>query len=220
MEFAGSVEITEGGSLSISIPLNSQSGPLGSVPGIGDLTVVWNQTLSSSQSWVFAIQAGAKIALADVNAENLPQAYQSGLGTNDVLLGLQAQVSDWNFAVAYQLSSGRSENAATRLKRGDDLLLRGGYAVMVSDVRLAGEVLAIKRLQASNVIISAGPPETFGDVPNSDQAQINLVARGSYPVSETLEAGILVALPMLKRDVNVDGLTRSLSLSAGLTISL
>lgn len=221
IEAAGSVEIVKGARVSISIPFNSQSGPLGSNSGIGDLTIIWHQTLASTERIVFGFQAGGKIALADVNAEGLPQAYQSGLGTNDILFGLVCQFSEWNAALAYQLSSGRSANTATRLKRGDDLLVRAGYSTNIDDVQIGGEILAIKRLHASNVITSAlGLTETFGDIPNSDQAQVNLVLRGSIALSKKTDVGLMAAIPLLKREVNVDGLTRSISLSAGCTIFL
>jgi len=221
VEAAANFEILDGGRLSVGIPFNSQSGPLGSVSGIGDLTILWSQILSSNGNAVFGFQAGAKIALANVNNGDLPQAYQSGLGTNDLLLGMHYEVSGLNVALAYQHSAGRSDNKATRLKRGDDLLVRGGYTTKIDAVRLTGEVLAIKRLHTSNVITSApGQPETFADLPNSDQAQVNLVARGLYPVSDGLNLALMAAVPLLKRDVNVDGLTRSIALSAGLTVTL
>ncbi|HEX9614987.1 MAG TPA: hypothetical protein VGA55_05755 [Bacteroidota bacterium] len=221
IEAAASIEIIPGGRLLIAVPFNNQSGPLGSVSGIGDLTVAWHQTLSSSEPWAVGFQVGGKIALAHVNAENLPQAYQSGLGTNDLLLGVLVQYSEWNAALAYQYSPGRSDNRLTRLKRGDDLLVRAGYTSMVDGFRLAGEILAIKRLHRSSIVTSTlGQLETFGDVPDSDQAQVNLVGRGAYPLSETVEIGFMAAIPLLKREVNVDGLTRSIALSAGLTVSL
>ena len=204
-----------------SIPYSRQSGPLGSASGIGDMTLIWTQRLLGDAASRLGIQMGGKIALADVNTNGLPQAYQSGLGTHDGLFGVTYDVLEWNFALAYQLSRGRSSNSVNRLRRCDDLLLRAGYRHEFTSVTLGGEVLAIKRLAQSSVLTSgSGQPEAFGDLSNSDQTQINVLVRGSYALSETVDLKGMAAIPLLKRDVNVDGLTRSVSLSLGLSLLL
>jgi len=207
--------------LAMSIPYSGQSGPLGSVSGIGDLTVVWMQELWSAGGFRWSANLGARIALADVNAGHLPQAYQSGLGTNDLLAGFACQNDKWNIALGYQLSRGRSANIATRLRRGDDILFSVGYSDSLGALRTTGEVLAIKRLGTSSVVnmLSASPLPSFQDVPNSAQSQINLVARADYPLSQVVTARLAIAVPLLKREVNVDGLTRSLTLTAGFAYS-
>ena len=207
--------------LMMSIPYSGQSGPLGSVSGIGDLTVVWMQELWSADGFRWSANLGGKIALADVNAGHLPQAYQSGLGTNDLLAGFACQNEKWNIALGYQLSRGRSANIPTRLRRGDDIFFSLGYSESFGVLRAAGEILAIKRLSNSSVVnmLSASPLPSYQDVPNSAQGQINLVARANYPLSQVVAARVAVAVPLLKREVNVDGLTRSLTLTAGLACS-
>ncbi len=118
----------------------------------------------------------------------------------------------------YQLSRGRSDNNLTRLKRGDDILVRMGYRFDLQQAKVVGEVLAIKRLEKSSVRnLASTRPDDFVDVPASDQFQINLQGRLSYPLSERYNLQILAAVPLLKRDVNVDGLKRSFSLSLGLS---
>jgi len=68
----------------------------------------------------------------------------------------------------------------------------------------------------SSVLVSGtGATETFADVANSDQLQINLVARTSYRFLDNYDIRVLAAAPLRNRDVNVDGLTRSITLSAG-----
>lgn len=215
---SGVIPVSESTLLTVILPYSIQSGPLGTVSGVGDLTAIWTHTVFSGDDSRINLNIGGKLSLADVNARNLPQAYQSGLGTNDVLAGIAYQESQWNFSLGYQLSRGRSDNTFSRLRRGDDLLLTAGYALKTGDVELGAEILAIKRLHQSSVLVfvtAQGP--SYTDLPKSDQTQVNLVGRAVYPLTETLLLRGILALPALKRDVNVDGLTRTLSLSIGVT---
>lgn len=202
--------------ITVIIPFNRQSGPLGTASGIGDLTAVWTQVLSEIDSRL-KLNVGAKVSIADVNSGGLPQSYQSGLGTNDLLAGISFDPGEWRFSIGYQLSRGRSENRHSRLKRGDDLLLSAGYVAGFGKLTAVGEILAIKRLHESSILMTAGQPvRIYRDVPGSDQFQINLVGRISYPLLESVDVRGTVAIPTLKRDVNIDGLKRTFSLSLGL----
>lgn len=210
------LQIFDESRLSFSLPWNSQSGPLGSISGVGDLTLVWSQTILENTGWQMGFQIGGKLAIAKVNAGDLPQAYQSGLGTNDLLIGVAGTYENWNITLAYQFSQERSANRIDRLKRGDDVLFRMGYTDKWGDWDLGGEILGIKRLQKSSVRTSLpGAPEVFGDLPDSDQAQVNVLGRAGFRMAEKFELRGMLAFPLLERKVNVDGLTRSISLSVG-----
>lgn len=207
--------------VSIEIPYSSQRGSLGTVSGIADPIIVWNQTLSYGTSSSLLAHIGLKIAVGDVNAGNLPQAYQSSLGTNDLLLGLTYDAEPWSVSAVYQLSRGRSENRIDRLQRGDDLLVRTGYRFSIDPIRLSAELLAIKRLHESSVRHRASAnPDQYITLPNSDQFQINIQGRAILPLSQDNALSVQIATPLLQRDVNVDGLKRSLSLSVGITHTL
>jgi len=210
-----SVPAFEDSRLTFLLPYNSQSGPLGSVSGIGDLTAFWTQLFFSETDFRLSANVGARIALAEVNSRGLPQAYQSGLGTNDLLAGISLETGKWDFSIGYQLSRGRSKNTVSHLRRGDDLLLAAGYEVPMGNLTAVGEILFIKRLHQSNAVT---PPAAQPlPIPGSDQTQINLVGRLLVPVSERIHARGMLAVPVLRRDVNIDGLTRSVSLSVGFT---
>ena len=216
LQLGAAVQVSDQSRLSISLPFNRQSGPLGSTTGSGDLTLLWSQTVLGGPSARLGFQIGGKLAIADVNAKKLPQAYQSGLGTNDLLIGATSEFQHWNIAVAYQFSQDRSPNRIDRIKRGDDVLLRIGYSDAADNWQLGAEMLTIKRLQKSSVLLSAsGQPEVYGVVPESNQTQVNLVGHAGYRLSSESELRGTVAFPLLNRKVNVDGLTRSLSLSIG-----
>jgi hypothetical protein len=206
--------------LIVSLAWSSQSGPLGSTSGLGDLSLLVHHMLSRGTSGQWNIQFGGKFATGEVHGADLPQAYQSGLGTNDLLFGLSYAKDKLTAAVGYQLSRGRSENRLTRLKRGDDLMLRAGYEVTASSLRTHLELLAIKRLHKSSVrAFTVTPTEQFVEVEGSNQLQVNVVGRAIYPLADQYSLQVLAAIPLLKRDVNLDGLTRAVTVSAGIQFS-
>ena len=218
LRLAGEIPIFEDSRLDVSLPFTAQSGPLGDVSGIGDLIVIWTQTFSVSQDATLDAQLGGRFATADVNAGGLPQAYQSGLGTNDLLLAVGYSTGPWGASLGYQLSRGRSANSLTRLKRGDDVMARLSYAAPLHDLALRFEVLTIKRLQLSSVRDPlASGSESFVTIPGSDQLQINVLLDLRYPITEHVALSITGAIPLLEREVNVDGLSRSFTLGAGIS---
>jgi hypothetical protein len=220
-EVEGRISLFENSGITLILPWSSISGPLGSTTGIGDLILLWDQRLIAESGGGLSAQLGAKLATGVSNGDNLPQAYQPGLGTNDVLLGASYETDPWVFAIGYQISRGRSDNAITRLKRGDDLLGRVGYKTALESVGLSLEMLAIKRLQLSSVRdTSASDPETFVDVPESDQFQLNALASMQWAFAGRFNLRAFAAIPLLKREVNVDGLTRSVTLSIGVEAAL
>lgn len=194
----------------VEAPFNIQNGPLGSVNGLGDLTILFNQPVYKND-FDLIMTVGAKIATANVDANSLPQAYQSGLGTNDLLFGLTLVYESLNFSAGYQKTNGRSSNSLTRLKRGDDLLLKAGYQFKLDDLTLSPELLYIQRIGESSVIVPSVMNETFISIPGSDQNQLNLLVNINYHLSEDYSIKAGFALPVIKRKINVDGLTRKFS---------
>jgi hypothetical protein len=81
-------------------------------------------------------------------------------------------------------------------------------------------VLVIKQLQESSVRSGAAGGGEFTNVAGSDQLQINLALRARFAFSNSFALEAFGALPILARDVNVDGLKRSLTLSVGIAATL
>jgi len=210
----GSYRILDNSSLQIALPLSSQSGPAGNASGVGDITLLWNQTVFHADESTVRVQGGVKLPTGAVNAGNLSQTYQSGLGTTDFLFGGSFSFREITLAAAYQLTTGRSANNVTRLRRGDDVMVRAGYSAAVEQWSASGEVLAIKRIQESNVLQST-QPETFANVPNSNQLQVNLVVRLGYTLDDEYFINAEAAVALLKRDTNLDGLKRAFTVSVG-----
>ncbi len=219
LQIEAELQLLPNSRLSVRLPWTNADGPLGSANGFGDLLLVLNQLLWRTDDIALHLQGGAKIATGEDNAEGLPQAYQPGLGTNDLLFGVNLMHDRWHFAAVYQYSGGRSANSLTRLRRGDDLMMRAGYAADISDLNIGMELLAVKRLALSSVLdATTGDADVFMDIPGSDQFQLNLAAQASLPVTDALTVLAHAAIPLLKREVNVDGLTRALTLSAGMRV--
>ena len=217
LRLEGDVEILEQSRLYLSLPFSRQMGPIGTTAGIGDLTIMWHQRVFRNHHSALDLQGGLKLKTGTVNERNLPQAYQSGLGTNDLLLGATYSIENFSFSTGYQIVTGRSANRVDRLKRGDDLLVRAAYTHKAHPLRADAEVLAIKRIQESNVLDPENPRSTsFVDLPNSNQLQINLLGRLTYALSESHALQTTIAVPLRNRKINVDGLTRSFTLSLGL----
>jgi len=219
--FEGTAALLPGGRIIALLPYVSIDGPLGYTHGVGDVTLLWDQWLWRGDDMVLHARLGGKLATGNDNANNLPQAYQPGLGTNDILFGVHLDANSWSVTLAYQSSAGRSDNALTRLKRGDDLLLRAGYHPRLGVLGFNFEVIAIQRMTESSVRdLSTTDNDAFINVPNSDQLQINLLAAASAPLSSDFRLAAFAALPVLQRDVNVDGLKRALTLSLGIEWSM
>jgi hypothetical protein len=213
-------EVFAGTRVSSRLPWTSIEGPLGSASGLGDLTIFLDQRLWQYSGMEFRAQAGVKLATGEDNAGGLPQAYQPGLGSNDLIFGVSFDAAPWSAAVGYQHATGRSGNSLIRLERGDDLLARAGYRTSIDRYGIGIEAIAIQRLSESSVVdLAASGGEKFMNVPGSDQLQVNILGSLSAPLSEHLRLALLAAFPLLQRDVNIDGLKRALTLSAGIEAS-
>jgi len=217
------IRLTENTDLVIQLPYTRTDGPLGSTSGLGDIIVLANQELATTPGGRLRIQVGGKFPTGESNAGSLPQAYQPGLGTTDLVLGFSYEEDSWLFAAGFQRSRGRSDNAVNRLKRGDDVFARTGYRITVSGIALGAELLAVKRLDESSVLDPAVPVsggvESFIFLDGSDQFQMNLLTTASLPISGEFSLTAMGAFALLKRDINIDGLTRGLTISLGMGYS-
>lgn len=220
-QFGAVYNFLEKTSLQLAIPYNIQSGPLGDVNGIGDLLISITHNIINANNSNLDASIGAKFGTGDDNTDNLPMAYQSGLGSNDILLALNYTYMNLGFGVGYQLAGGRNNNFI-RLERGDDLLVRASYNLILDQIRITPQLLFIKRLAESSVLdtSSTSPAETFVEVDNSDQTQLNFLTTFLYQINENYSLFADFAIPFIKREVNVDGLTRSFSASLGVQINI
>jgi hypothetical protein len=215
-KLGGEFEVFKTSRFGFSIPYSYNSGDFGSVSGIGDLSLYWSYSLPIRKNHLLNFQVGTKLATGKVNSsDSLPQRYMPGLGTNDLLLGVSYSTKNFTISAAYQKPFGRSSNDVTRLKRGDDFLFRAGYHEVFNKLQVKAEVLTILRLQESSILNPLTNTEDFIQVDGSNETQINLLGEVTYSVSDNFDLIGSAAIPLLKRDYNLDGLRRSITLSAG-----
>lgn len=207
-------------SIQLLVPYNFQSGPASDVNGIGDLILSLKQNLLTDENSSLDASVGIKMATGDDNKDNLPQVYQSGLGMNDVLFALNYTYNKLSIGAGYQLSGARNNNI-TRLEKGDDLLLRASYNLSFDQLSITPQFLFIQRLAKSSLLDTASTDEEkFVEVDNSDQAQLNFLTVLEYKIDENISLVGDFAIPFIKREVNVDGLTRTFSASVGVSFSI
>lgn len=216
----GNYNVLDNSSVQFMLPYNSQSGRAGTLNGIGDLIVSLNQNLFSDENSSFSASLGAKLATGQEDQENLPQAYQSGLGTNDILIGLSYFYSDFGFGAGYQHSGGRNDNLY-RLDKGDDILVRTSYKLQFDPLSITPQLLYIQPLAKSSILdLTSSGVENFIEVDQSNKPQLNLLTELRYELTGNLSLEGDFAIPFIKREVNVDGLRRAFSASFGLSYSV
>lgn len=217
----GSYNLFTNSSIQLLFPYNFQSGPVGNVNGIGDLILSWNQKLLSDENSSLSASIGVKLATGSDNKDYFHQVYQSGLGANDLLFALNYSYNSISLSAGYQMAGGRNDNVL-KLKRGDDLLLRGAYNLTFGEINITPQLLLIKRISKSSIVdfSTATMVKKFIDVDKSDQTQLNLLTALQYDFSGVYSLIGEFAIPFLKREVNVDGLTRVFSASVGVRFSI
>jgi hypothetical protein len=216
----GNYNLFNTASIQLLVPYNIQSGPAGDVNGIGDLILSLKQNLLTDENSSLDASVGIKMATGDDNKDNLPQVYQSGLGMNDVLFALNYSYNNLSVGAGYQLSGGRNNNIA-RLEKGDDLLLRASYNLSFDQLSITPQLLFIQRLAKSSILdTTSTDEEIFVEVDKSDQAQLNFLTVLEYKIADNLSLVGDFAIPFIKREVNVDGLTRAFSASVGVVFSI
>lgn len=204
--------------LAINIPFTFVTGPLGDNNGIGDLSAVVTKSFNIKKIHTLSFSIGGKFATGKVNSnDSLPQRYMPGLGTNDLFLGAAYTYANYYFGVAYQKPFGRSANYVTRLKRGDDVLVRAGFFEQFNKLGVKAEILTILRIQASSILDPASTGENFIEIDGSNETQVNLLVTVTYRASREIGLTGQAAIPFLKRNYNFDGLKRTLSLAGSVS---
>jgi len=208
----------DGLQIALAVPFVSLDGDDGDASGVGDAVLTASQRIGSGAWGDWAIHVGARIGTGDDNANpGLPQAYQPGLGGTDFLIGLGWNRERFSAAVGYALAAGANDLTGTELERGDDLALSFGYRHPLSDSWEArARVVGIYRLAESTISDSGSGREAVSD---SDGLQINIRAGLGFSPTAHLRVDFGAALPLLRRDSDVDGLTRAYAIEAGATIS-
>lgn len=215
-------------------PFIFTSGNLGNSSGIGDITLSVIQQIYQKENNQFGILAGVKLRTNNSNisfaGNPLPMAYQTSLGTYDLIFGGQYLWKTWDFYLAYQHPFGRNENEylnnpletdkskiyfeSAHLKRGDDVAFRlQKLFSLKKQQNLQTGFLAIYRLQKSEII--KNDVNTILD--GSDGLTLNLFLTYAKKLKGNGMMYLTGAAPIIDRDYRADGLTRNFVLSVRFT---
>jgi hypothetical protein len=213
-----SARLFESVRLRTSLPFRRIDGPSGTVSGVGDLLTIVSIPIFSDDTFSGRIDAGVRIPSGAVNVDALPQAYQPGLGTTDLLFGVSVVSGKFNGSLGYQLSPGTSDNVVNQLRRGNDASLRVGYTITEDLPRVSAELLFIRKLTKIYAVPTSAPGTLPIDIPDSDRLQANLIGTVTHALTEEVSLIVQAAFALLARPVNLDGLKRNFSLSVGVAI--
>ncbi len=207
-------------SLLLSFPFyRLSSGPDGNANGVGDFMVFINQDLGNFIGLELSVLLGIRLATGNANASpELPQAYQPGLGTNDIIFGLKYTAESYAISAGYQLVEDTfTNNTLTPIRRGDDFYLQFAYLFNLGDFGIKTDAQMIQRLTKTAL---KNPDDTVTELEKTDQMQVNFGAELNYELNDTYSLVGGFAFPLLKRETNIDGLTRVLTIYAGGRLNL
>jgi len=219
-ELKAAVSVYQQTSLLLSFPFyRFNTGANGDANGIGDLMAFINQDFDAFSNARLSVLLGMRLATGNTNANpDLPQAYQPGLGTTDIIFGLKYTGESFLLSAGYQLVENVfTKNELTPIRRGDDLYLQFAYLFETGDFDIKADAQMIQRLAKTMLKNQDG---TINELDKTDQMQINIGAEVNYRLDGTNNLVSGFAMPILKRETNIDGLTRVLTFFAGWRLQL
>ena len=221
-------------SIVVRTPFIFTSGNLGNSSGIGDVLVSVIQQLYKNDQSQFGVLLAGKLKSNNANfsfaGNPLPMAYQTSLGTYDIIVGGQYLWKTWDFYLAYQHPFGRNENGylnnpletdkskiyfeSAHLKRGDDLALRVQKTFhLKNDQSLLPGIMPIYRLQKSEIVKN----DQHVLLDGSDGLTLNLYLTYVKKLKSNTLLYLTGAFPLIDRDYRADGLTRNFVISIRIT---
>ena len=247
-----SIGLTDRFGLQLKVPYLSASGNLGENSGIGDMIFTASYAFVKEQDRNFTAIAGLRLPTGETSPQPLertsfgpdfkplPMPYQPGLGTLDLLLGIQYRYKRWTTALAYQhvLDQG-NENLffheawdgdadalnyfeSAYLERANDAVARLQYALPIGKFSIQPGLLAIYHLGLDSRLEVDTTPTPWDieefvrrDVEGSDGLTLNLTADARYALSDTWSLEASFGSPVITREARPDGLTRHWVLSVG-----
>lgn len=215
--------------LELRIPFIYANGNLGQSSGIGDLMLSLNQQIfkwnKKSVNLIIATQLKSNNSNSEYNNKPLPMAYQTSLGTNDIIIGSLFSIPRWDFYAAYQHSFGKNKNKylvnditipenkqyyeSNQLKRGDDIYLRGRrFFDLKNENRIYVNSLLIYRIEKDEIVKNNENIKIDG----SEGLTVNLAFTYSKKLKNNRKMDFSLAFPIIDKDYRSDGLTRNLVL--------
>lgn len=209
------------------VPFIFTYGNLGHTSGVGDLILSAAQDIFNDKAFQLTAMVGGRLKTnnSDFSYDGLPlpMAYQTSLGTNDIILGTQYSRSLWSLYFAYQHPFGINNNAylvpedetdpnkqyyeSAYLDRGDDLYLRAQYYLeLKKENGLLFNLLGIYRIQPSEILKN----DTRVKLDGSSGFTLNVGITYKKQLKKNREFSLLLAFPVIDKDYRADGLTRNI----------
>lgn len=237
-------------SMQAKVPFQWASGNLGESGGFGDIITTVSYAFLKEHERNFTGVIGLRLPTGTTNAfvtdatpfeplvRPLPMVYQTGLGTTDLLMGINARHGRWVAALAYQhVMHNANNNRFTHsvwfqdpdavkyfesnfLERKDDLVGRVQYAYGCGRLSLQPGLLAIYHVaedtQQNDYLTDMNMSPERSAIKGSQGLTLNITADLRYTLCEQWAVEALFGSPMITREVRPDGLTRSLVTGFGL----
>jgi hypothetical protein len=198
------------------IPFNINTSSLANVSGIGDLIVSTGYSFPAANNANFKLSLAGKFATGKTDKDSLPLAYQTGHGTNDILIAATYEQRYFFIGAGFQNPFGEANTGNYILKRAPDVMVRGGYNFKYENISIGIESIFIKRIKKSEVRFLSSVTSEFEEVEHSDFTQANIMLRGSMFFNEYISLDLNTAFGLLERKENIDGSKRPFSFSLGL----
>ncbi len=217
-----SVKVSPSSQFSFSVPFRNILYKSEMFHGLGDGTLAYSIKISERIS----LTSGLKIPFSqsdkkDKNANPLPMAFQSGLGTFDGILSIGYKWNIHKISLGYQHVFGTNDNgflgndlyenfnASARFNRGDDIMLRYDRRLSKDTDKWRASLISVYRIQSDRILDSELVEDSKGLSLNvAFFRQVKLGKRN-------LE--FMLAAPLIARKVRADGLTRNVIAGVKLT---
>ena len=212
-------------SISAKLTYSNADGDFGSNGQLGDAFVIGNYTFKEKNAKTWSTLFGLKIPLTNsdtkIDGVAVPLAYQSSLGTYDLIAGVGLNYKKWFFNTALQLplinnnensyfdefSSSNDFSSTNLFERKPDVLFRTTYTITTNKkFTFKPNLLFIYHLGEDtyeNLL------ENRTSITGSDGLTLNGNLITSYAISNHKSLELSLASPFVIRDERPDGLTRS-----------
>lgn len=219
--------------LEVMVPFQATFGNLASTAGVGDLLVSVSQIIIRRDNTRVSLVAGGRFKSNDSDKSSdgipLPMVYQTSLGTNDIIAGLNYNLKSWRLGFAYQHPFGANNNGylqapgtprsksyfeSAYLKRGDDIMLRVEKAEYGKGKNsYSYGLLSFYRLQKDQIKRN----DVYEKVNESDGLTLNVFFAWFRNFGRNKTFSLTGGFPLYARHNRPDGLTRTAIINAAVS---
>lgn len=231
------IRLKEKTTLGFKLPFIQTEGVLGTVSGLGDITLNLQNIFKSGNhlrmAYTFGIVIPTNSGNISYNGSPLPMVYQTSMGFFGALAGITLSTKNWNLAFGGQQNFGRNGNEFTterlildpnvpgydplnkqRLNYGSSRKIHNGLDLMLRIERtlaFKNIIVALGALpiyRVSNSTIKLLDESTF-EVQNSNGLTLNLTGGFSYKFNKNWRFTVNAGVPVINREQAPDGLRRT-----------